>query len=428
MIRSPKGLVVAIGIFLFAAVAASGKDLTISDATEHAIAQSSLTLPGSRPFHVKFDISETSGPNSDDYKASVEEYWVSPSKWRRIISARDFSQTLVTNGDSASEVDTGDYYPHWLSNFVAAVIDLMPSDMVNAVKQMDAPVRAMPGARNCADMAGRVDRWLICFDRKGRFESIFTKGYAAEYKDYKKFGDKSVARDVVDYPEPGTTVEARVGELEELPQPDERIFAVERSTPPEQRIKSVKVDEATFDKLVLGSMGIDWPAVGEGALKGGCGLYVSADRSGQVREAIPEGCDNAAMEEPLHNAAMKWKLRPATVDGARVQVEALLGIPFQTTLDSAKSLPILSDSEARRLASNVADPVFPPGAAAPGMEFTVQISVDGTGKYTGVQNTHNIPPAIFLAINRALAQWRFKPYVKDGKPQYFHADLIFRIP
>jgi len=25
-------------------------------------------------------------------------------------------------------------------------------------------------------------------------------------------------------------------------------------------------------------------------------------------------------------------------------------------------------------------------------------------------------------------QWRFTPYIKDGKPQYFHADLTFRIP
>jgi len=25
-------------------------------------------------------------------------------------------------------------------------------------------------------------------------------------------------------------------------------------------------------------------------------------------------------------------------------------------------------------------------------------------------------------------QWRFTPYIKDGKPQYFHADVTFRIP
>ena len=30
-------------------------------------------------------------------------------------------------------------------------------------------------------------------------------------------------------------------------------------------------------------------------------------------------------------------------------------------------------------------------------------------------------------INNAVAQWHFKPYIKDGKPQYFHADLIFHM-
>src|SRR5579864_3542762 len=52
-------------IFLFVAVGAFSKDLSVGDATEHAIEQSSLTLPGSKPFHLKFDISETSDPDTD---------------------------------------------------------------------------------------------------------------------------------------------------------------------------------------------------------------------------------------------------------------------------------------------------------------------------------------------------------------------------
>lgn len=423
-------LTAAIIIFLFVVVGAFCKDLSVGDATEHAIQQSSLTLPGSKPFHLKFDISETSDPDTDDYKASVEEYWISPSKWRRVITSKDFSQTLIVNGDAVSETDEGDYFPHWLSGFVTAVLDLMPAEMLNALKHVNVPVRRpFEGARNCGDMAERVDRWVICFeDNHGLFESIFTKGYAAEYKDYKKFGDKWVARDVVDNPEAGTTVEARIRELTELAQADEQMFAINQPTPRERRITSVKVDEDTFNKLLLGSMDIDWPTVGEGLLKGGCGLYISADRSGRVREATPQGCDNAAMEEPLHNAAMKWQLKPATVDGARVQVEALLGIPFQTTLNSAKSLPTLSDAEARKLANNTVDPVFPPDAAPHGTEFTVQITVDETGTLTGIGGAKNGNGPIGSAIANAIKQWKFKPYLKDGEPQSFHASLLFRMP
>jgi hypothetical protein len=416
-------------VFLLATLAVFGKDPLVGDATERAIQQSSLTLPGSKPFHLKFDISETSDPDTDDYKASVEEYWISPSKWRRVITSQDFSQTLITNGDAVSESDTGDYYPFWLSKFVTAVFDLMPTELLDALKQAKVPVRIpFAGAQNCADIPQRVDRWLICFEERGLFESIFTKGYRAEFKDYKKFGDKWVARDIVDNPNPGTTVEARISELQELREPDDRMFAIDRPTPPEQRIKSVHVDETTFNELLIGGMNIDWPTVGEGNLKGGCGLYVSADRSGKIREAMPEGCDNAAMEEPLYHAAMKWQLKPAVSDGVPVQIQVLLGIPFQTTLDPDKSLPTLSDSEARALATNRVEPIFPQNVAPSGTEFTVQISVDETGKLAGMGGAEGGNGNIGLAIYNAVRQWQFKPYMKDGKPQYFHAKLVFRMP
>lgn len=417
-------------LFLLIAAGVLGKDLLVGDATERALAQSSLTLPGSKPFHMKVDISETSDPGKDDYKASIDEYWISPSKWRRVITSKDFSQTLITNGDAVSESNTGDYYPHWLSNFVTAVIDLMPPDMAKSLKGAKAPVQApLPGTQNCASMSERVDRWVVCFeDNHGLFQSIFRKGYWAEFKDYKKFGSKWVARDISGESHSGITVRARISELSEITQPDERMFVVDPATPLERRIRSVRVDEDTFHKLLLGSMDVQWPAVGEGKLKGGCGLYISADRSGQIREATPEGCDNAAMAEPLRDAAMKWQLKPAVSDGSRVQIEALLGIPFETTLDAAKSPPILTDSEARALASNKIEPVYPPNAAARGTEFIVQISVDETGKFTGMGGAQGGNNSVTLAIYGAVSQWHFKPYIKDGKTQYFHANLVFRMP
>lgn len=33
----------------------------------------------------------------------------------------------------------------------------------------------------------------------------------------------------------------------------------------------------------------------------------------------------------------------------------------------------------------------------------------------------------FLAANTALGRWIFRPHIKDGKPQYFHADIIFHM-
>ncbi len=50
------------------------------------------------------------GPDSS-YHAQVEEYWVSPTKWKRTIESPHFSQTLVVNGDAVSEQGHGRLLP-----------------------------------------------------------------------------------------------------------------------------------------------------------------------------------------------------------------------------------------------------------------------------------------------------------------------------
>jgi hypothetical protein len=50
-----------------------------------------------------------------------------------------------------------------------------------------------------------------------------------------------------------------------------------------------------------------------------------------------------------------------------------------------------------------------------------------TGKLTGIQNTHHLSGPVLAAAYAALSKWHFKPYVKDRKPQYFYADLVFHM-
>lgn len=421
-----------VACLLFATTLEGGGTVVVKDAIQNVLKQSQLTLPGSQPFHLKEIVAQPSNPESN-YRASIELFWASPTKWHREITSADFSQTLIMNGDSVSEDSTGDYFPHWLSNYVTALTDLVPAPILSALQESDEEIPEPSDSQvgpACADFPERVDRWVICLQSsEGLFESVFSKGYFAEYRDYKKFGDKWVARAIRDYPGPGSDspVDIVVTELTQLTSPPEQLFEVKQPTPANQRIKSIRLDEDAFYKLALGSTEIEWPSVGEGLVIGGCGVFVSADRTGKVREAIPEGCDNAALEGPLHDAVMKWQLKPDIVDGVPVQVEALLGIPFHTTLDQSKSLPQLSDFEVRKLVTHMADPVFPPGSGPEGAEITIQISVDETGYLTGVGNPQNAPAPAFGAIQYALSKWIFQPYIKDGKPQYFHGELVFHV-
>ena len=79
-------------------------------------------------------------------------------------------------------------------------------------------------------------------------------------------------------------------------------------------------------------------------------------------------------------------------------MEALLGFIFHTVVHDTP-LPLLTDAEIRQLAANTVEPNFPKGpqGAPPGTEPTAQISVDETGKLTGVTNTRKVPDALFLA-------------------------------
>jgi hypothetical protein len=394
-----------------------------------AVQQSKLTLPGSMPFHLRAEIVEKTNPASE-YQAKVEEYWVSPEKWKRTIESPAFSQTMIINGDKFLEKDTGDYFPWWLNDLVSAMFDPLPTlvmpNQVNSQtrKTMDPRISSF-----CTGVQTTTDRWNFCFDpRHVLLTSVvsISTGYAAEFNDFRDFGEKKVPRQIVSHPESGMTIQATIRQLVELRQPDEELFTIGQSTPPEDRITRMRIDQDTLRKLSLTSTDIDWPAVGGGPATGGCAVYVSADRAGRMREVWPGGCDNAGLEDPLRDMVKKWQLKTATANGVPVQVESRLTFAFKTQVNP-NPLPELSDSEARKLATNVVEPVFPPQSGAVGSEIVVQISVDETGKLTGVQNTHNLKDPTFLAAYRALGRWHFMPYMQDGKPQYFHADITFLI-
>jgi len=78
--------VLFIGLLGFLSSPSNGQTMTISlaDAAAHAVELSQLTLQSSPSFHLKATVVEATNPDSG-YRAEIEEYWVSPEKWRRII-------------------------------------------------------------------------------------------------------------------------------------------------------------------------------------------------------------------------------------------------------------------------------------------------------------------------------------------------------
>ena len=85
---------------------------------------------------------------------------------------------------------------------------------------------------------------------------------------------------------------ANVVLLEEL-KPDASLFSTAQPTPPEQRLQSFVVSQATIELAAEGQPALAWPPVQGGKTTGLLSMYVSVDREGRVREAYPLNSDNA---------------------------------------------------------------------------------------------------------------------------------------
>jgi TonB family protein len=168
-----------------------------------------------------------------------------------------------------------------------------------------------------------------------------------------------------------------------------------------------------------------WPSVRSGKTSGVLSMYISVDRSGHVREAWPLNSDNAGLEDSAREQVMKWQFKPAKMNDIPTQIEAVLTFAFNTKIGDP--IPILSNEEARKLATIVVEPEFPPGSPK-GTEVKVQVGVTLDGTVNGVGNPYNVPTPLLMAAYGALRQWHFRPYLQNGKPDIFGADIVFRVP
>ena len=153
-------------------------------------------------------------------------------------------------------------------------------------------------------------------------------------------------------------------------------------------------------------------------------VYVSVDRTGQVREVWPLASNNLELNQAVREQLLRWQYKPYN-NGGPSQMEAVLTFAFSTRIENP--IPVLSDAEARKLAMRVVEAVVPPGKARSGTRFALRISVDEAGKLQAVQNQNKVAPALYTAGAAALKQWRFRPYLNNGKPDRFYADITFHV-
>ena len=308
----------------------------------------------------------------------MEEYWVSPEKWRRTVQSAGFSQTLIVNGGKVSEKLTGDYYPFWLHDLVTALFDPLPmADQLKAMRgQLEIPEDSAK-SNSCLNMQFKVGiapaqntlGMGFCFGGKGGLlQAAVTPGYKAQFDNYLPFKKKMVARTIKAEFAPGLVLTAKITELAELSSPDEKLFAIDAPTPATDQMKTIQVTEDSARALAVNTPAIVWPPVREGKTEGVMSVYISVDRAGQVREVWPLASNNPELNEAAREQLLRWQYKPYN-NGGPSQMEAVLTFAFSTRIENP--IPVLSDAEARKLATRVVEAVVPPGKARKGTKFAL---------------------------------------------------------
>jgi hypothetical protein len=385
------------------------------------IVQGTLIAPESSPFRLSAVITQGRDPAPVAY---VEMLWVTPDKWRRTIQSDDFSQTLIVNGEKVSEQDSSDYFPLEIRSLVTAMVD--PESILEEHRPEDRLVTKSNGRSDESGVLCLDENKKMCIaEPTGLTEIVGLPGHSLDFSSYQNFKGKRIARLITDTVGVGEYLKAHVSSLKELKDPDDSLFLVTQPTAKENQIRTTILQEADFRSLALEAPVIVWPQVLDGRTTGTASFYVSMDRTGRVREVLPIYTDNERSNDSARAQILRWKFRPIVKDGSPVQAESILTFKLDTRAWGPPAP--LDDAAARKLASNIIDPVIPPGLAPPGSTYTLWAAIDADGKLIEVIPAEGIP-GLFQPCYQALQKWHFSPILQDGEPRPYRAEIKFQVP
>jgi len=305
---------------------------------DEMIHRSTLAEPGGRPFYLKASIIDRDDSKSE-FNGTVEEYWVSPTKWRRIIKLRDFSQTRIVNGDAIYEDNSGDYFPLHDEMLANEIVDPLPKPAVDLLKKLDMDATE-PGSKegqcmaeeHFKDVDGYDTRVLLAYNCKSGL-LIYLWSPTCCYgvmTDYRKFHGKMVAFATKD-----DLVNIRIDTLRDLDAPDEALFAISQPTPPAKRIITKRASETETRKFIADKTEIVWPSISKKPNSGNIDVAIVIGRDGRVKEAWSYSPVDPKVKDAALQAMRKWTFTPQSVDGVPAQIETKLTIPFSAALEGA---------------------------------------------------------------------------------------------
>jgi hypothetical protein len=120
---------------------------------------------------------------------------------------------------------------------------------------------------------------------------------------------------------------------------------------------------------------------------------------------------------------MRWRFMPFRVDGRPMQTSGILRFTLNTR-EFGPQTP-LTDSDARKLVADPANPRMEGSPPSPGTTYSLWAAVDSDGHVIEIMAGDG-PHELFIPCMQALQSWHFQPLIVDGTAVPFRAYLVFR--
>lgn len=414
--------------FLTAAAQTTAKNTAADDALlDRMIATNVLTTPGAAPFHAILEITSEAS-SSTEHHGRIEVFWEEPSSYSLTVETPEFGQTLIVSGDKVQETDRGDFYPGWVRDFVAALLDPMAraKDLRGHPNAYgDVPAAAFYCIKRDDRHNGITDDLTfaqVCYNKSlgQSLANILDFTHYLSLENFSPFHGKLIARTYHVSTLDDTNLQGVLTTLEDW-NPDKTQLTITSPTAPSGRILTSFVSMATGESLLQSSpQDVRWPPVREGRLDGYLIAHVITDLTGQVREASPYHTDdNRELTSFVKQVALQYKFKPFLVDGVPYQLETPLLIHFTTT--QGEPIPDLDDAQTRKLVSGCELPhrISDPASAGQQIEIIFSVSPDGHLGTLG-SSDRKIP---VLTLFQKFRGCTFGIYSQNGKATQYRAHL-----
>lgn len=302
-------------------------------AARTAALKSALAQPGAAPFHLRAEISDQKN-HDPQWDAKVEEWWSSPTRYKRVFHCARFSQTLIVDGAKVQETDSGPVFPELLRNLTVELTNPIPRlDELAALHLSVMPPDGTPGqivtrykiaTTDGAGITGSMDASVAIDRQTGLMVYGGNLDWDVALHDFATFHNLQVPRRLTAQTQGGPRLTAQITLLEDLSSADAGLIRVTKSTPAARQLRVVVVPEPELRKLALHTPAPHWPAIAASAPSGTITMRVVVDRSGQVQSVDNFFPNNSALEAAAERQLLGWRFRPYLDHGAPVQVISTL--------------------------------------------------------------------------------------------------------